>query len=374
MKCVDPVCVLPNEYFNVRQETTPKAPIKRLMFCATLVYLITGGTLGGVFYYQLNQTLESRSTQILKAPPETNTWDSVTSDSVTTCSPLGIVSGVTPRRICASMEMESIECSEPDAYFITTPTKLQEIFLGEFMDYLQYGAIRQTLKVEVILGVSVQLSPKGFQIASIELCHELLPTFDEWAFELRCGAHQRDCWLFIDFDRDQVGDQVGHVGRVYAIDYKQQCVGAYEKFYHWEEKTWDLIADCDRGNYNGIIDMMRQTMLYDQNDIVISELAYGKGDDHASYSQMKGGLCENLFFVEQSPFSCETVKYSHPTYLEAASVAYTTAGLVAAVLIPVTAFIAGKMGSKTFSIKPQNFQLSHTDQNVLDTTDITTSQ
>ncbi len=54
-------------------------------------------------------------------------------------------------------------------------------------------------------------------------------------------------------------------------------------------------------------------------------------------------FCPDLF-AEQAPYSCKTTTLSYPTLLEAASVAYTTAGLISSVLIPVTAFIAGKMG------------------------------
>jgi hypothetical protein len=68
MKRVDPLFFLPNEYFKVRQETTPKAPIKKLMYYAAFVYLIIGSSFIVIFVYQLTQPIENSRVDIMLDP------------------------------------------------------------------------------------------------------------------------------------------------------------------------------------------------------------------------------------------------------------------------------------------------------------------
>jgi hypothetical protein len=417
-RCVDPVSFLPNEFFDVREETTPKAPIKRLMFYAVCVYLVIGGSFGVTFYTQINQKIELRSTQILQAPIVSNE-----ADTTITCSPLGIISSAanTPKIFCLDenghydklrCDLDNEDADVNDAIYVN----------GAFIGPLQ--------------GVSVQYSEKGFQVTSVEHCNDLLPDESDWK-SLNCGpagvvSRERrpfdwtqyyenstptreeaveaeagnSCWLFIDFGKQldsnypasatilrgiytdhedadyrySADSQVSSAGP-YVLNPRSYEPTSYQEFQEFvldrEKRRW-IENPNDADGSSGVYNMERyQTLKSLGHDIMISgpwystynppddaryEIAryYSNGlgqldplydyewdwAEDLSYKKMSINLCADLFFLEQNPYSCETVKISHPTYLEATSVAYTTAGLVASVLIPITAFFAGKIHGK----------------------------
>jgi hypothetical protein len=358
MKFVDPESVLPNEFFNVRQETTPKAPVNRLMFYAALVYLIIGVAFAFVFITQLMQEIKFSSTQVYK-----NAIVSDEPDTSVTCSPIGIISSPpnTPKITC--LDEKGKEAKQ----------RCEEV------GPMNYNAI---------LGVAVQYSESGFQIPSVEHCCDLLPTESDWKLLLNCGPGGRtSCWLFIDFEELDpnmypakiLREVVNPANNAYTRDRFEPLYPIYvdvggdvlskgtqfqEFVYDRKERRWVENPNSQAGS-SGVYDMERYLTLRNDDhriDIRISgpwyrtnglilDLAdpnYSTYFDWTnnrdwSYYQMSTKLCQNLFSVEQVPYSCETVTTSHPTYLEAASVAYTTAGLIASALLPFMAFVAGKM-------------------------------
>jgi hypothetical protein len=223
--------------------------------------------------------------------------------------------------------------------------------------------------------VSVQYSETPFQVASVELCNELLPSESEWR-KLHCGPgggpEQRGCWLFIDFediDSNCPASAIILQAIRFSDQYQTGSSGPFEpradawSIPHFEEfvldreeRRWVENPNPTDGS-SGAWGIERYETLKnsDYNIVISSPFWYYHNSDvlvdwddnpDMSYSKMSTNFCQMLFFSEQAPFSCETVKTSHPTYLEAASVAYTTAGIIASVLIPVTAFIAGVMNGK----------------------------
>jgi hypothetical protein len=413
-RCVDPVSFLPNEFFNVRQETTPKAPIKRLMFYAVFVYLVIGGSFGVICYMQIKQKIELKSTQILKAPIVSNE-----ADTTITCSPLGTIS--------SAPDTPKIFCLDENGHY----SKLRcDLFNGDMFvnDALNVnGAF-----IGPLLGVSVQYSQKGFQLTSLEHCNDLLPDESVWK-SLNCGpagvvSRERErraydlfsmndydstptrdqagnsCWLFIDFGKLDSnypasatilrGIYTDHEKNNFAMmdedvleprSYEPTHYQEFQEFVlDWKKRRW-IENPNDADGSSGVYNMERyQTLKSLGHDIMISgpwystynppddaryDIAMGGGGyrnfiyayewdwaEDLSYKKMSTTLCADLFFLEQNPFSCETVKFSHPTYLEAVSVAYTTAGLVATVLIPITAFFAGKINGKKVGSHPASIK------------------
>ncbi len=221
----------------------------------------------------------------------------------------------------------------------------------------------------------VEYAKKGYvigspgRITSLELCKELLPHPNVYR-GLGCDSSQYACWIFIEIDDDwwRFTSQIFRMNlnsEFTSIDYvtttrfdRDQTFDVFQKIaivegypnptILWPEgwtgpyrfDGWQFHSQFSEGAFL---------------DIKISNPPADGGG--GSYYNMYGegtqnDFCHMLVYRKQGPFSCETVTISHPTVLEAASVAYTTASIIASVLIPVTAFIAVKMEERKVTHQP----------------------